>query len=210
MDMSAYLHEIRHACETILPAIWAEWDQVQALEGRIAVLRQQTEEGYRRSEAFQEFDNADDYMLGVGVHWDTYFGPDKERQYTEKELPEKTQLRDARAFACAAMAGSILQFAKQGMSQVHGGLDQCHSGRQIYGVGLKDIIWQGRNHALHWEESQPRRAVQECFDALAQTELAFAEYRSRNLSFEIVRLLGWRAVEQFEVDMMSLGGTDDG
>ncbi len=202
--MRSYLSETQHACETLFPSIWNEWQALEALKGKISALTAATAEGYRRAEAFKEFEDPDDYMLGVGIHWDTYFGADKERYHAEAALPELEQQRDARVFACSLMAGAVLQFAKHGLSLVHGGIQACPNGRQVHGVDLKSVIWQRRNQSMHWEEGQPRPPVVQCFDALKATDPVFGNYLTQNMAFEIVRLLGWREFADFEADMISL------
>lgn len=204
MDMRSYLLETQHACEILFSPIWNEWQAVEALRVKIAALKAATEEGYRRAEAFQEIEDPDDYMLGVGIHWETYFGADKERYHAEAALPQLERKRDARAFACGLMAGSVLQFAKQGLSLAHGGIQSCPSGRQVHGVDLKSVIWQGRNQSMHWEEGRPRQAVVQCFEALKATDPVFGNYLTQNMAFEIVRILGWRDFADFEADMISL------
>jgi hypothetical protein len=204
MDMTSYLNEIRHGCESVLPAIWTEWEAVEALKARIAVLTAQTEDGYRRAQFLQQFEDPDDYMMGVGLHWDTYFGPDKDRYNAAADLPSLEQVRDIRSFACAAMAGSVLQFAKQGISLVHGSLQNCPAGRIIHGVEIKSVIWQGRNQSMHWDEGQFSRAVQACFDTLKASDSAFNDYQARNVAFDVIRVLNWRNYAAFETDMMTL------
>lgn len=204
MDMRSYLSEIQHACETVFPSIWHEWQEVEALRGKISALTAETAEGYRRAQAFQEFEDPDDYMLGVGIHWETYFGADKERYHAEATLPQLEQQRDARTFACSLMAGSVLQFAKHGISLVHGGIQSCPNGRPVHGLDLKSVIWQGRNQSMHWEEGQPRPPVVQCFEALKATDPVFGNYLTQNMAFEVVRILGWRDFAAFEADMISL------
>jgi hypothetical protein len=204
MKMAFYLDEIRHACESIFPAVWAEQDAVEELEGQIAKLTTEMEFGYRQAEYLQRSEDPDDVMASAGQHWDTYFGSDKERCHAEAALPHKTQLRDVRAFACAAMSGAILQFAKQGISVVHKGLQNCPDGRLIYAVCLKSVIWEGRNQSLHWETGRPHSAVEKCFDSLKVAVPALSDYRTRNLAFDLVRMLGWRDYSVFKFDMMAL------
>lgn len=205
MDMASYIKEIRHACVTLFPAIWAEWEAVEALKSRITALTAQTDDGYRRAQFVQQFEgDDDDYMMGVGMYWDNYFGPDKERYHAVADLPSLEQTRDIRSFACAALAGSVLQFAKQGISLVHGGLQYCPNGRQIYGVDMKSVIWQARNQSMHWDEGQSHRAVQECFDTLKVSKPSLGGYQTRNVAFDVVQVLNWREYAAFEADMMAL------
>ncbi|MDP3195322.1 hypothetical protein [Tabrizicola sp.] len=206
MDMASYLNEVRYGCEAILPIVWKEREAVEALKARIATLTAQTEDGYRRAQFLQQFEDPDDYMMGVGLHWDTYFGADKERYHAVADLPSLEQVRDIRSFACAALAGSVLQFAKQGISLVHGGLQNCPAGRQVHGVDIKLVIWQGRNQSMHWDEGQFTPSVRACFDSLKVCDSSFNDYDSkvRSVAFDVVRLLGWREYAAFETDMMAL------
>ena len=79
-----------------------------------------TEDGYRRVEFLAMNPELDDDGLGTAIHWDTYFGPDKERYYKAAEVDDATQKLDAHMFSIAALAGSLLQFAKQGIDILHG------------------------------------------------------------------------------------------
>ena len=204
MDMASYLQEIRHGCVTLFPAIWAEWEAVEALKGRIASLTAETEDGYSRAQFLHPSEDPDDYMMGVGMYWDNYFGPDKERHHAVADLPNLEQTRDVRSFACAALAGCVLQFAKQGISLVHGDLQGCPPGRQIHGVDMKSVIWQGRNQSMHWDDPQFRPPVRACFDTLKVLEPSLGDYLARNVAFDVVRVLNWHEYAAFESDMMTL------
>ena len=63
----------------------------------------------------------DDDNLSTAIYWDTYFGPDKDRYYAEKSKPDIEALIAMRRFSTDAQSGSILQYAKQGISLVHNG-----------------------------------------------------------------------------------------
>lgn len=204
MDMATYLIEIRHACETTLPSVWSEWGAVQALRGKIADLTAQTEDGYQRAEFLQQLDDPDDYMLGVGMYWETYFGPDKERYHAEAGLPALEQNLAVREFACSAMAGSVLQFAKQGISIVHQGPNNSPDGRTIHGVSLKSLLWQSRNQSMHWDEGRLNQHVIDCFETLRAIDPCFSDYLTRSLAFDVLRTLGWQDITAFEADMLTL------
>ncbi|MFO0508830.1 MAG: hypothetical protein ACK5YZ_02375 [bacterium] len=70
---------------------------------------------------------------------------------------------------------------------------------------LKEVIWQGRNHALHWEEGNPHAPVQRCLDMLA-TDFGphLTGYRTKNLAFEIIEALGWTSFDAFRNDLLTL------
>jgi hypothetical protein len=70
---------------------------------------------------------------------------------------------------------------------------------------LKNVIWQARNQAMHWEEGRLNEAVQDCFTALAaEVDQKFSVYRMENMAFNVVQLLGWRTFQEFSAGMMSL------
>jgi len=205
MYMANYINEIKYAVEALLSTIWADVEELESLRQQLDRLTAETERGYRRAQAFQYDDDPDDVMMGVGVHWETYFGPDKERHevaITVDDLNQKIQVRE---FSRAAMSASILQYAKQGISIVHGGLHLCPNGRGVGSQALKTIIWQGRNQSLHWEEGNTRQPVIDCFNQLAiDFGDEFTHYNTRNLAFNVVQMLNWKTYESFDSDMQSL------
>lgn len=91
-------------------------------------------------------------MMGVGRYWENYFGPDKERHHKDVQVVQVEQAAAAHTFSIGSLSGALLQHPKQGISLVHSGPSSCPAGRAIGGSTLKDVIWQGRNQAIHWDE----------------------------------------------------------
>lgn len=207
MTMSDYLGEIEYAAGSIVPVIWGERTRLQELRGEVAKLERVVEDNYLRAESVaMNAEDADDVMMATGMHWDTYFGEDKERFYKDKDRQKLQGQVATHAFAVGSLAGSLLQYAKQGISLVHGSLSTCPPGRMIGSQALKDIIWQGRNQSIHWEEGNPRTPVKLCFDTLAfEIDSVFADYTKRNVAPEVVELLGWVDFASFRADLLSLG-----
>ncbi len=206
MLITDYLDEIQFATERLIPLIWEEHDRLAELEARLASLSRVAEDNYRRAEAIQlDAETAEDVMHGVGLYWDTYFGEDKEAYYgAEDKTKVKNQIL-AHTFATDSLAGNLLQHAKQGISLAHGKPANCPDGKYIGTQPLKDIIWQSRNQALHWEDFNPHPPVRKCFDTLArEVDPKFADYTQRNMAFDVVELLGWRDFASFKADMLSL------
>ncbi|MBB6087959.1 hypothetical protein [Wenzhouxiangella marina] len=203
--MTNYTNEIKYAVEAALATIWADVGELEILRRQLDQLTAETESGYRRAQAFQYDEDPDDVMMGVGIHWATYFGPDKERHEVATNVNDLNQRIQVREFSRSAMSASVLQYAKQGISIVHAGLQPCPNGRGVGSQSLKNIIWQGRNQSLHWEEGNPRQPVIDCFDQLAiDFGDEFTHYNTSNLAFNVVRTLNWREFESFETDMQSL------
>lgn len=205
MDINSYLSEIEHAARSVIGLVWTEHREVEELQSQIMKLNTEVHDGYRRAAAWNDSEDPDDFMVGVGIEWDTYFGPDKQRHGVQDQLTQAQGQLAARAFSRSSMAASLLQYAKQGISITQPSLDACPDGRLIGTQGLKHVIWQGRNQSLHWEDGKPHRAVRACFDLLTtQADQQFALYETQNLAFEIVALLGWVSYEAFETDLRSL------
>ena len=173
--------------------------------GDVDRLTQVTHQGYARAESLKLADDDDDFMMGVGEYWNTYFGSDKERFYKDKELQDVVAKFTAHEFSVQSLSADLLQFAKQGMSIVHSGLKTSPPGRSIGTQALRDVIWQGRNQALHWEAHNFTPAVVNCFQRLAQdVDPKFSYYNSRSMAFDVVELLGWGDFAHFRTDMLLL------
>jgi hypothetical protein len=113
-------------------------------------------------------------------------------------------------FSISATCGSLLEIAKQGISVTYGGdwRSKCPTGRAIGATWLRDVVWEGRNHSMHYEEGKPKPGVEQCFRAL---ELEFGPRFSlsirphENLSMDIVfKALSWVTYENNENDMKTL------
>lgn len=203
--MAEFLDLMRHAATETLKLIWDERKQLEGLAAFIHAREGEIAEANRRVEFLAMNPDLDDEGIGTATYWETYFGPEKERYYAEKSREELEALIEVRRFSTNAQAGNLLQYAKQGISTVHQGKSACADGRPVLGgVSLRDVAWEGRNQAQHWEEGKPNKGVQECFDALAAVDSRFGPYRTENLAFEIVNLLGWREFPDFERDMLKL------
>jgi hypothetical protein len=206
MDMDAYLAEIEFAVRSLLPALWEERERAVGLRTEVASLTAETHRNYEQVERIAQAELPDDDGIGTMLYWETYFGPDKERHASEGELRAIEQRLAAHEFSVAALAGALLQHAKQGISIVHGAPSNARAGRSLGSLTLRTVIWEGRNQAIHWEEGGLRTAGQNCFAALAsEQDPKFADHARRSLAMDIVELLGWRDFETFATDMRSLG-----
>lgn len=139
--------------------------------------------------------------------WDVYMGKDKTRTHTIIQVTITKEHVDSLQFSINAAAASLLQYARQGISIVFGGPNDLSGGRSVAGQHLPLIVFAARNQALHWEEGPAtgfNRQVMECFNSLAKSYPAMADFAKRNVAFDVVQMLGWRSNSDFEADLCSL------
>lgn len=109
--------------------------------------------------------------------------------------------------ATQAIAGAVLQIAKQGISLVHGGLKTAPEGRKIGSVPIRDIIWQARNQALHYEEGSFNLAVSGLFATLEHeqgTSFSLSLHSNQSRAKQVLSLLGWVDHATYVQDMKAL------
>ena len=206
MTLADYLNEMEYAVSCVIVALWHEHDEAEKLRKEIEDLRRVAEDSYQRVQFIQQHpEDADDVMLGVGIHWDTYFGEDKEQYYKSKDLNELEACLASKEFSFSSLAGTLLQYAKQGLSASFGKLNNWPDGRTVGSQHLKTIILESRNQSEHWEEGNPRLNVEQCFNTLAaEYGSEFGQYKTKNLAFEVVSMLGWRSYADFKNDLLSM------
>jgi hypothetical protein len=206
MAMVNYLAEIEYAASSLFPVIWEERNRLQKLEAELDSLTRRVKDNYLRAEFLAtNSEDPDDVAMAAGVYWENYFGDDKDRYHKDKHREELVDQVATHAFSVDSLAGSLLQYAKQGISLSHGNLSACPNGRAIGTQFLKNVIWQGRNQAIHWEEHKPHLAVQQCFNKLAvDVNPRFSQYTTRNMAGDVVELLDWTDFAKFSADLLSL------
>ncbi|MEQ8819807.1 MAG: hypothetical protein RLY93_06150 [Sumerlaeia bacterium] len=206
MDMRSFLVEMKYASEGLIEKIWHEHNALAELNRQIRVLSRRVESEYQAAIGLQRYaEDPDDVMMGVGRYWENYFGDDKTLHHMsagEVTLREKLQ---SHGFSISQLSGSLLAFAKQGLSTVHGSKSSAPQGRPIGTQHLRDVIWEARNQAAHWEEGNFRQPVTDCFNAFAtDIDPKFGSFATRNMAFDVVEVLGWKDFASFEKDMLSL------
>lgn len=206
MNLSDYLNEMEYAVSCVVESLWHEHNQAELIRAEIEKLQREAAENYGRAQFIQQnAEDPDDVMLGVGMHWDTYFNEDRDQHYKSKDLETLQANLALKEFSFSSLAGTLLQYAKQGLSASFGAPANWPQGRLIGTQKLKTIILEARNQSEHWEEGSPKLRVQQCFDTLTLEKGSdFAEYRIKNLAFKVVSLLGWRSYAEFRTDLLSM------
>jgi hypothetical protein len=206
MTLTEYLNEMEYAVTRVIESLWHERGEAAGLRKEIDELRKVVADNYARAQFIQQnAEDTDDLMIGVGIHWDTYFGEDKEQYYKSKDLGVLEERLVAREFSYSSLAGTLLQYAKQGLSASFGKHANWPNGRLVSSQDLKTIILESRNQSEHWEEGNPFPKVEQCFNTLAAEKgPEFAQYKTKNLAFEIVSMLGWHSYADFKNDLLSM------
>ncbi len=104
-----------------------------------------------------------------------------------------------------SLAGALLQIAKQGISFKFHGFSSCPNGRRIgTHENLKNVIWQGRNQAMHYEEGRYNQNVRDCFQNLFNDFGTTFNLGTNNLALAVIDILGWDSYSKYENDLISL------
>ena len=203
MEITSYITEVEYSAAGIIQMIWHEHADLAKISKDLDALTKAVEQRYMQADnVAMNAEDPDDVAMAAGMHWENYFGDDKERHHKTVDASEMQSRIDARAFSVGSLCGSLLQIAKQGISVAHGDLDSCPNGRDVHGHHLKQVIWQGRNQSIHWEEGNPHPPVGQLFDSLAtNVDPKFGNYTTQNCAFDIVDLLNWRTLDKFKTDM---------
>lgn len=208
LSMPQFLAEIEFAVTHALTAVWEDHSEAHRLFHQLERLRTATDAGYHRADAIGlNAEDPDDVAMSAGAYWETYFGVDKDRHASQAEFDEVDARFAIRQFSVEATAGAVLQHAKQGISIVHGGLNNSPAGRQVTSsLRLADVIWQARNQAIHWEDGNLHPPVLACFETLASAAdpRFMTEIYKGSQAFRILQQLKWRTWESFRDDLLTL------
>jgi len=206
MTLADYLSEMEYAVTRVIESLWHEHEEAEKLRSEIDNLQKVAADNYQRAEFIQQnAEDADDLMLGVGIHWGTYFGEDKDQYNKSKDLDALEARLASREFSFSSLAGTLLQYAKQGLSASFGKPVNWPTGRLVGSQNLKTIILESRNQSEHWEEGKPFPKVEQCFNTLsAEKGAEFSLYKTKNMAFDVISMLGWRSYAEFKNDLLSM------
>lgn len=103
----------------------------------------------------------------------------------------------------SGLAGAVLQIGKQSLSLRYSGKPNLPEARKIGSLNIVEVIWEGRNHAMHWDEGAPREKVKNMLNSLA-ADLNIAIESGKNNCLSILGALGWKAPEAVISDLKLL------
>lgn len=125
-----------------------------------------------------------------------------EDKSSEELISEELLKINASVISMAILAGTILQIAKQTLSIRYMGHPTILEARKIGNQSIIEVIWEGRNHSMHWE-TKPRRKVEAMLDALEQDLGVVIDKKSNNCLI-IIEALGWKTAEDVIEDLHAL------
>lgn len=97
--------------------------------------------------------------------------------------------------AMEVLAGSVLQLAKQTLSFRFGAKGNVPSGSLLGSQPITGVIWEGRNHAMHWEEGRKGTPAHNMLLTLQADGLASVQ-QNKNNSLAILDALGWSSADE--------------
>lgn len=203
--MHQYISDTEYAVKNLLQLATEEERALQELSARLGSVEAQLRVhkwDFESSDLNDDFSDA--YVMAA-------FGRMAKAHQETEQL--KNQLAHLQASigthqqATQAIAGAILQIAKQGISVVHGGLGAAPEGRKIGSVSIRDVIWQSRNQALHYEEGTFSKPVTTLFATLEAEQgpvFSLANHANQSRAKQVLGLLSWDTYNRYLQDMVTL------
>lgn len=207
--MNSYLSETEFASKSLIEIIFTEEQNFKKLSENFENLKRRFDFLYKDYTTAEQMDDFDDLLVLHKFNQTARFYQENEIDTKKTELNTLKQSIQTKRNSINALAMSLLQIAKQGISTVHGSLTNCSDGRSIGNETLKNVIWQGRNQSIHFEENNPRPETLKCFENLKKdfgSAFNLSEKPIENKAKEIIDLLGWTNYESFKEDMIALLG----
>ncbi|MCX5962744.1 MAG: hypothetical protein NT070_06235 [Cyanobacteria bacterium] len=203
--MNQYLVDTDYAVRQLIELVTAEEIQIAQIQLACEAKQPKLEFLYKRCRDSEWSDDVDEIKLQF--YFVSWAREQKEVTDLQEEIKRLELSIDIKKDSINVLCGALLQIAKQGISKVYGSLDSCPDGRGLGSEKLKNLIWQGRNQSLHYEEGHFRRPVQDCFANLAATfgnQVSLALHPQENLAYEVIEILGWKQYSVYISDMQSL------
>lgn len=198
--MNQYIIDTKFAAEELIRLICLEEDKLKNLKDRYSERKKHHDILYQ--DFYRKDLDRDENFTEADMMHSFYRQADYDQKVLEsirRQMCEIEQSIDNKGESIKALSGGLLQIAKQGISSVYQDLSSCPDGRMIRNETLKNIIWQGRNQSLHYEEGRFRPSVINCFN-----NLGFNSFGRDNYAKDIIDILGWSTYESYESDIILL------
>ena len=204
MIMDDYLNDVRYALHCLITLVWKERKELQLLITKKKEYFKKLEDNKRVIEFLSQNPDLDDEGIVNFSYWESK-DIIPELNANEKIIIKLKEEIKNKQYSIDLLASSILQIVKQGISRVFSNLEFCSDGRAINTISLKEIIWHGRNQGLHFELGPNfHPATIKFFTKLkSQFPERFDEFQTKNMSFKILEILGWKTFNDIKLDMLS-------
>lgn len=203
--MHQYLIDTEFAAKNLLQLATEEKSRLRELESSLinAEAKFQAHQwDFRTSDMNDDFSDAH-VMAAFGRMASAH----KEAEAIKVEFAVIQASIHAREHAVQAIAAALLQIARQGMSASFGDVDAVPTGRMIGSLPIRDIIWQARNQALHFEEGSFRKTVTALFSTLEAEQgqiFSLTQHLKQSRAKQVMELLNWDSYEAYRADMVTL------
>lgn len=203
--MNQYISETEYAVKNLIDLAASEENQIEELKKKLAPIEAKYKIhkwDFETSDLHKDF--SDIYVIAA---FQRMAKAGKEAGKLEQEINSLQALIGSRQSAIQSICGAILQIAKQGISIVHNGLANAPDGRNIGTLKIKDVIWQARNQAIHFEEGNFSQKVVNVFSSLERdfgADFSLAQHQKKSRAKQIIFLLGWNDYANYSNDMQRL------
>ncbi|MFC4260274.1 hypothetical protein ACFOZ5_14725 [Marinobacter lacisalsi] len=201
-----YLYDTEYAARNLIDLAMGEerqidklWSRLEQVDARLKAYRWD----FHTSDMHEDF--SDHYVMAA---FHRMAETNQEANAVRSEIDSLHASIEAKQQAVQSICGALLQVAKQGISLVHGSKLAAPVGRAIGDSHLRDVIWAGRNQAIHYEDGVFNDSVTSIFSHLEEsfgTDFSLGAHPNLSRAAQIVKLLGWTEYNQYESDMRSLG-----
>ena len=207
--MNSYLVDTKFAADNLITTIHNEEEQFEELSVKFSELKKVFDHlfwDYSTADMHEDFNDLQVQHKYIQM---AKFAEENDLKGKKVELDSLSKSILAKKDSMNSLSMSLLQIAKQGISTVHGNPSNCPAGRNIGSETLKNVIWQGRNQAIHCEEGNTNQRVKDCFSNLATdfgSDYDLTSDYKENRARKIIDLLEWNRYDRYETDMISLIG----
>lgn len=204
--MNQYLLDTEFAVQSLFDLVTYELNQISNLELEMKVHRDRANLLMAEAYYFTDQDVDDLETPGMYANRHGYARHISTVQAIQHEISKLEASYHAKDSSIRALCGSILQIAKQGLSFVHGKNIPTVAIEPKSGESISNIIWQGRNQSMHYEEGEYYNKLTSCFENLEQAfgsnlNLATGDNKAKYIVFNV---LGWKTYNDYLTTMIQI------
>ncbi len=207
--MNQYIIDTKYAVKKLIKTIYKEEKELDSLTTKFNQLKKVFDHlfwDYSTADMQEDFNDLQVQHKFIQM---AKFHEENDLKGKKSELDKLSHSIITKQDSMNSLSMSLLQIAKQGISTVHGNPNNCPTGRNIGSESLRNVIWQGRNQSIHYEEGNPSQKVKDCFINLTNdfgVDFDLSLDYTVNKAKKIVDLLNWKNYKNYKTDLKSLLG----